>query len=176
MHRTIRTSPLLLLLAVIAVLMLPAATAQADQVSAPVTGFLDDGSNFDGTFRVNRFRSTRLGVVASGLLIGTATDRGEVTDVISIRATVTVADMRSVATPGTGLCGILVMGIDPVDVTVVGLDFPLHLDAFDMVMRAASTGVNLGSRLCTIADDFDNGQFTLAVSLLNDTLDILADR
>jgi len=169
MHPRIRTSPLLLLLlTMIAALALPAASARAEQVSASVTGVLNNGSSFDGTFRVNRFRSTRLGVVASGLLIGTVTSgNGRVTDVISNRITVPVVDVRS---PGTS-CDVLLFTMDRVD--MVQTNFTLHVDAFDMDIDSNAIGFNFGGQFCTIAHAFDTGQFTQMASSLNNVLDIL---
>jgi hypothetical protein len=169
MHATIRLRTTVLAVAVIAAIMAPATTVQADHLSAPVTGFLDDGSTFDGTLRVNRFRSTRLGVVVSGLLVGTViNDEGEVTDVLSNRVTVPVADMVEIG----GDCDILLFAMDPINLNL--RDSDLHTDPFDLELRAES--VNLGSQLCTIADGFETGRFAQIVSALNNILDVLDDR
>jgi hypothetical protein len=175
MHPTIRTTPLLLLLTVIGALALPAATAQASQLAANVTGFLNDGSTFDGAFRVNRFRSTRLGVSASGLLVGTVTNReGEVTEVVSIRVAVPVADIRAFSSsPGNGNCDFLSFSMDPIDVRLI--DSTLHTDPFDLGLRRTSVGA-VGSQFCAIADGFTNGRFTAIASSLNGFLDVLVIR
>ena len=175
MHATIRTSPLLLLLTVIAALALPAAAARADHLAATVTGVVDNGSAFEGAFRVNRFRSTRLGVIASGLLVGTVTDgNGDITDVLSLRVNIPVADIRSAsANPGSGNCDFLTFAMDPIDLPQI--DFTLQTDAFNMSLSRESAGV-IGSQFCTIADGFDTGRFTQIVSSLNNILDVLARR
>ena len=175
MHPTIRTSPLLLLLTVIAALMLPAATAQADQLAATVTGFLDDGSDFNGAFRVIRFRSTRLGVVASGLLVGTVTNRdGDLTDVLSVRVTVPVADIRSTSvSPGNVNCDFLLFAMDGINVRLTGVT--LHTDPFDLGLKRDSVNA-FGSQFCAIADGFANGRFTQITSSLNTLLDTMVVR
>jgi hypothetical protein len=175
MHPTIRTTPLLLLLTVIGAIALPAATARADQLAATVTGFLDDGSDFNGAFRVNRFRSTRLGVFASGLLVGTVTNRdGDLTDVLSIRVTVPVADIRSTSTsPGNVNCDFLQFAMDGINVRLVSVT--LHTDPFDLGLKRDSVNA-FGSQFCAIADGFANGRFTAITSSLNILLDTLAIR
>lgn len=176
MHLTRRINPVLLLLAIVSVITVPAAPAHADSLNAPVTGTLDDGSTFAGTFKVDKFKKHGDELQAKGLLIGTITNSdGEVTDVIAEKnVTFIVQDVTSESAGVAGaVCDILHLELGPIDLELLGLI--VHVDEIVVDIDADPDAGILGSLLCSIADGFGGGLLGQIVDLLNDILDILED-
>jgi hypothetical protein len=174
MFRTSRFSSLFVLLAVVSIASLPAAPAHADTLNAPVTGVLDDGSTFAGTFRVDSFKKQGNNLVARGLLIGTITNAdGVVTDVISKKNVKLPVENITAETDGIGgaVCDILHLEVGPIDLELLGLI--VHLDEIVLDIDADPDAGILGDLLCSIADGFGGGLLGQITNLLNDILDIL---
>ena len=157
------------------VLLAPvAATAapKADGLSLPVTGIVDGGGAFSGTFLLQRFAMQDGKLVAVGQLAGTLTDAtGKTTTVFRTTTMPATATTGSAVVAHVVSCGILHLELGPLDLDLLGL--VVHLDRIVLDISAEPGAGNLlGNLLCAIVGLLDNPGANL-VRLLNHLLAIL---
>jgi hypothetical protein len=169
MHSTFNVLRFLILLAAFAAASVP---VQADQLTAPVTGVLNDGRIFEGTLRVTSFRSSRNNLAARGLLIGTISDDfGRVTHVVSQRVTLPVQDVRGGSDQFVGRnCDFLTIETGPLNLPVINNFTIVQMDSVVVEIDAEQSGI-VGNQLCGIGDRFNAGTMRPVVRDLNDIID-----
>jgi hypothetical protein len=135
-------------------------------LTVPISG-TSSTQRFVGTFTLQSFSVVNGALVATGQLVGTATNlvTGAVTQ---INQTVTIP-----LTSATGTCQILHLELGPVDLNLLGL--MVHLDKVVLDITAQSGPGNLlGNLLCGVAGLLDRGiPTTQLATLLNQILALL---
>jgi hypothetical protein len=171
MHTTFNVVRFLVLLAAFAVASVP---VQADQLTAPVTGVLNDGRLFEGTLRVTSFRSSRNNLFARGLLIGTITDEFDrVTHVVSQRVTLPVQDVRGGSDGFVGRnCDFLTIETGSLNLRLINNFTIARMDSVVIEIDAADSGI-VGNQLCGIGDQFNAGTMRPVARDLNDIIENL---
>ncbi len=147
----------------LALLLLNAAPASAQQgLTVPITGTGTDGA-FAGTFTLTRFAAADGGIVGVGTLSGTVTTTaGQVTSVL-----------RNISLPvaiGSATCEILHLELGPLTLDLLGLQIDLSRIVLDITAQSGA-GNLLGNLLCAVAGLLDNPSGL--AKLLNQILSIL---
>ena len=142
------------------------ALATHDATHVPVTGTIQEGGTFAGTFDIQRFAFSGGQIVAVGTLEGTLTDAEGAIQTVSqtVSFPVTVAQAT---------CTILTLDLGPLDLNLLGLH--VHLDEVHLVIEAHEGEGLLGDLLCALANALNQGG-TLrgVVALLNRVLAVLS--
>jgi hypothetical protein len=133
--------------------------ALATAAPAPVTGTAADGTEFTGTFTLERFKEQRGTLFAVGRLAGQLGDRD-----VSRRVQIPVTGGSNDA-PGEGFaapqqtpgaCSILALDLAPIDLNLLGLR--VFLDEVHLLIEAIpGAGALLGNLLCAVAGLLDGG-------------------
>jgi len=139
----------------------------------PITGTIDGGGTFQGTFNTVSFAADNGALAAGGLLSGTLRDAagnviGTVTDqMVSLPAALSPA----------AVCRILNLTLGPLDLNLLGL--VVHLDTVHLTITAVPGAGNLlGNLLCAVAGLLNgggllSGLLTQITGLLNQILGAL---
>lgn len=143
----------------------------------PVTGTVDGGGVFEGTFSVKKFHVEGNQIVAVGTLTGvlqdTAKGTREVSRTIKMPVSFDGSTAQGAAVMQTAQCTILDLYLGPLDLTLLGLRVQLNQ------VHLQITGVDglLGDLLCSINDLLDGGLggvLNQIANLLNQILGILS--
>jgi hypothetical protein len=148
--------------------MSPAAPpTTSSNLTQAVTGTVQNGGSFAGTFTLQRFTTQNGQLAAVGTLSGTLTDAlgnviGTVTDVPT-----------TLLVSGSGTCQILHLTLGPLDLSLLGLQVHLNQVVLD-ISAQSGPGNLLGNLLCGIANLL-NGNATAGAlaTLLNHLLALL---
>jgi len=136
----------------------------------PITGTIDGGGTFQGTFNTVSFAADNAALAAGGLLSGTLRDAagnviGTVTDqMVSLPAALSPA----------AVCRILNLTLGPLDLNLLGL--VVHLDTVHLTITAVPGAGNLlGNLLCAVSNLLNGTPLDLnaVVGLLNRVIDLL---
>lgn len=132
----------------------------------PVTGTLENGGSFDGTFTLNSlsYNQQTQELLASGVVNGTATSSDGTTQQIS-------QEFNSVATrlnsdTSNKSCDILFLDLAPLFLDLLGLTVDLSQVTLDVNAVQGSNNL-LGNLLCTLTGLLDNGNANAINALLN---------
>lgn len=141
--------------------------ASASAVTVPVTGTVQNGGTFAGTFTITKFIAQGGQLLATGTLSGTLTNAaGQVIGTVSqLPVQMPFAIQAS--------CQILHLELGPLDLNLLGL--MVHLDRVVLDITAQQAPGNLlGNLLCAIAHLLDsNPPATALAALLNRILALL---
>lgn len=127
------------------------ATAQAGLLTdIPVTGTVPGGT-FEGVLSITGFAIENGQLLVSGVLEGTATVDGVVTEI-----TQTFTDVAAGLLGTSGQCQILNLDLGPLDLDLLGLQVDLSAIALD-ITAVRGPGRLLGNLLCAVAGLLDAG-------------------
>jgi hypothetical protein len=132
--------------------------------AVPISGTLDNGNLFVGTFNLQNFAAQNGQLVATGTVSGFLTDAaGNVLQTIDPTAATLPAQV-------SGTCAILHLTLGPLDLNLLGL--VVHLNQVVLNIDAQSgPGQLLGNLLCAVAHLLDHGSpLAGLVALLNNIL------
>jgi len=163
-------SLLIVLLSVMALAPLSATTASAAPPAVPATstyravplsGTLDNGSLFVGTFNLQNFAAQ------NGQLVAVGTVTGFITDATGSTSRAVDPTAATLPVQATGTCAILHLTLGPLDLNLLGL--LVHLNQVVLNIDAQSGPGNLlGNLLCAVAHLLDGGSpLAGLVNLLN---------
>jgi hypothetical protein len=145
----------------------PAQPAATDLAALPVTGTLPGGGTFTGLLDITELAIENGQLVASGVLTGTATVGGVVTQI-----TQTFTDVAlGLLNPDGGKCDILFLDLGPIFLDVLGLQVDLSQIVLD-VDAVPGAGNLVGNLLCAITGLLDGPGLGNA---LNNLLGIIND-
>jgi len=141
-------------------------SALATAAPAAVHGVAEDGSEFTGTFKVERFREKQGTVYAVGRLTGELGGRqvnkhvelpvSGATNVDPSEGTAQPPGFRFQLPPTPGACDILTLALGPLDLNLLGLR--VALDEVNLLIEAIPGAGNLlGNLLCGVAGLLDPG-------------------
>ena len=142
----------------------------------PVTGTVDGGGVFEGTFSVKKFHTEGDQLVAVGTLTGvlkdTAKGTKEVSRTIKMPVSFNGATAQGITVAQAAQCTILDLYLGPLDLTLLGLRVQLNQ------VHLQITGVDglLGDLLCSINNLLNGGLggvLNQIANLLNQILNIL---
>jgi hypothetical protein len=137
----------------------------------PITGTIDGGGTFQGTFNTVSFAADNGALVAGGLLSGTLRDAGG--NVIGTVTDQTVS-LPAALSPAN-VCRILNLTLGPLDLNLLGL--VVHLDTVHLTITAVpGPGNLLGNLLCAVANLLNGPpplDLNAVVGLLNRVIDLL---
>jgi len=157
---------------------------QATAAPVPVHGVADDGTPFDGTFTLQRFRARHGALYAVGQLEGQLGGQ-DVSRRVSFPVTGANNDAATTATPQglsrlaapvptPGACSILTLNLGPLDLNLLGLR--VALDPVNLLVEAIPGAGNLlGNLLCGVAGLLDGGLLGGLGGLLNNVLATIAN-
>jgi len=128
----------------------PAQPAQTDLIELPVTGTLPGGGTFDGLVEIAEFAIENGQLLVSGVLTGTATQGGVVTEITQTFTGVAT----SLLDPDGGKCDVLFLDIGPIFLDLLGLQVDLSQITLD-VDAVSGAGNLLGNLLCAVAGLLD---------------------
>jgi hypothetical protein len=118
----------------------------------PVVGDLAGGGTFDGVLSITGFAFENGELLVSGVLEGTTTQNGVVTEIIQ-----TFTDIGSILSgEGAGACDILFLNLGPLFLDLLGLTVDLSEIELD-VNAVPGAGNLLGNLLCAVVGLLDNG-------------------
>jgi hypothetical protein len=133
-----------------------------------VTGTLPGGGTFEGVLSITNFVFQNGQLLVSGVLEGTATVGGVVTEI-----TQTFTNIVASLLGGAGQCTILTLDLGPLDLNVLGLQVDLSAISLD-VTALRGPGRLLGNLLCAVAGLLDaGGPLQGITALLNRINDLL---
>ena len=139
-------------------------------LTTPVTGTVENGGTFAGTFTVTKFVTRKGQLFAQGTLSGTLTDAAG-----NLIGTVTGVPTTFLVTNMSGTCQILDLELGPLDLELLGL--VVHLDRIDLEITAQQGPGNLlGNLLCAVANLLNpgnNSPLSTLAGLLNQILGLL---
>ena len=146
----------------------PAIPASSTYRAVPITGTVENGNLFVGTFNLQSFAAQNGQLVAIGTVTGFITD--------ATGSTSQAVDPTAATLPvqATGTCAILHLTLGPLDLNLLGL--LVHLNQVVLNIDAQSAPGNLlGNLLCAVAHLLDPGPGPLAqiAALLNRILTFL---
>jgi hypothetical protein len=155
-----------------------------DAARATVHGVAEDGSEFNGTFQLRRFRERGGTLYAVGRLqgvLGTGfVNQGNVALPVTGATNEApgmsglVSGLRQQPEPTPGACDILTLALGPLDLDILGLR--VALDEVNLLIEAIPGAGNLlGNLLCGIAGLLDGGLGSGIGGLLQNLLDAIAD-
>jgi hypothetical protein len=153
----LRLSAALLAATVVGVIALGQAGTAAAQPTGelltgiPVTGTLADGGTFEGVLSITGFAIDDGQLLASGVLEGTATQDGVVTEVTQ---TFTNIPVGLIGDGDAGACDILFLDLGPIDLDLLGLTVDLSQIVLD-VNAVPGAGNLLGNLLCAVVGLLD---------------------
>lgn len=128
----------------------PMQPAQTDLIDIPVTGTLPGGGTFEGLLDITEFAIQNGQLVVSGVLTGTATQGGIVTEITQTFTDVAIGLLN----PDGGKCDILLLDIGPIFLDLLGLQVDLSQIVLD-VDAVPGAGNLLGNLLCAVAGLLD---------------------
>ena len=137
-------------------------------LEVPITGIVQGGGTFVGTFAISRFAIVDGALAAVGRLTGTLTDAtGNVIGTVVTRVIIPVID-------ATGSCEILNLVLGPLSLNLLGLQVDLNQVVLNITAQPGP-GNLLGNLLCAIAGLLDSGNLgQTLVGLLNNLLAALS--
>jgi hypothetical protein len=146
---------------------------------APVHGVADDGTEFNGTFDLRRFRHSKGTLYAVGRLTGVLG-----TQLVDQRVSLPITGASNPApegpaglrqpVPTPGACDILTLALGPLDLDLLGLR--VALDEVNLLIEAIPGAGNLlGNLLCGVAGLLDGGLGSGLGGLLNNLLAAISD-
>jgi hypothetical protein len=140
-------------------------------LNLPVTGTLTDGGTFEGVVKITEFAFTGGQLTVSGVLSGTATTIGGVSE--SINQTFTAA-LATITQQNPNECRILFLDIGPIFLDLLGLQVDLSRIILE-ITAVRGPGNLLGNLLCALVgllDDFplDLGAIADVLADINDLL------
>jgi hypothetical protein len=146
----------LIALAVIASLMVMAVVPTFAQQNGlltdiPVVGTLPGGGTFEGVLSITDFAFEDGQLLVSGVLEGTATVGGVVTEI-----TQTFTDIVASLLGSGGQCSILELDLGPLNLDLLGLQVDLSAISLD-ITAVRGSGRLLGNLLCAVAGLLDAG-------------------
>lgn len=157
--------------ALVAALALPALSVRAQSgllTNIPVVGDLAGGGTFEGVLSITNFAVQNGQLVVSGVLTGTATVGGVVTEITQTFTNV-AADLLGSA----GQCQILNLDLGPIFLDLLGLQVDLSAINLDIVAQSGP-GNLLGNLLCAVAGLLDgNGPLAGLNNLLRQINNLL---
>ena len=171
----VRTTSLVLAVAMLSTLMLIAPQPSAAQLASvgaytvPVTGTASNGAPFVGTLKIERFvyNSSTQKIRAIGSITGT-TGSGVIG---TGRVSLPISSLSSVAS-STGSCPILNLTIGPINLNLLGLVVKTNTIHLSITAQPGS-GNLLGNLLCDIANLLNNNDLANVTNDLNTLLSLL---
>lgn len=152
------------LLACLMALMVMPSVAQSGSgllSNIPVSAALPDGGSFVGTLSITEFAFENGQLLVSGVLEGTATQAGVVTQI-----TQTFTDVvASLLNGGGAQCDILFLDLGPLFLDLLGLQVDLSQITLD-ITAVRGAGNLLGNLLCAVAGLLDSGGPLAAINSL----------
>lgn len=128
----------------------PAQPTTTDLIDLPVTGTLPGGGTFTGLLDITELAIENGQLVASGVLTGTSTVGGVVTNI-----TQTFTDVAlGLLDPDGAKCDILFLDLGPIFLDVLGLQVDLSQIVLD-IDAVPGAGNLLGNLLCAVAGLLD---------------------
>lgn len=128
----------------------------------PVTGTLPDGGTFEGVLSITEFAIENGELVVSGVLEGTATQAGVVTEITQTFTDVVAGLLNN----DTRRCDILFLDLGPIFLDLLGLELDLSQIVLDLD-AVSGAGNLLGNLLCAVTGLLDgNGPLTAINRLL----------
>jgi hypothetical protein len=161
---------LMLVTSLLGLLIVPAVAQSSNLLSnIPVVGTLADGGTFVGTLTITDIAIQNGQLVADGVLTGTATQAGIVTQ-ITQNFTNIVLDLLN---GGGASCDILNLDLGPLFLDLLGLQVDLSAISLD-ITAVRGAGNLLGNLLCAVAGLLDSGGPLSAIQqLLNQINNLL---
>ena len=170
MHKLWKKVTAFAIIAAIVVMSVVPAFAQTGSgllTDIPVTGTLD-GTTFDGVLSITSFAFENGELLVSGVLEGTATIDGVVTEI-----TQTFTDIAASLLGSGRQCKILNLDLGPIFLDLLGLQVDLDEVNLDIVAQSGA-GNLLGNLLCAVAGLLDSGGPLSAITnLLNQINNLL---
>jgi hypothetical protein len=166
----LRVLSVLLVISLIGVLVFPALAQSSSLLSnIPVTGTLPGGGTFEGVLSITNLAIQNGQLVADGVLTGTVTQAGVVTQI-----TQTFTDIvLSLLNGGAARCDILNLDLGPLFLDLLGLEVDLSAISLD-ITAVRGAGNLLGNLLCAVAGLLDAGGPLAAIGqLLNQINNLL---
>jgi hypothetical protein len=117
----------------------------------PVTGTLPGGGTFTGVLSITDFAVQNGQLVVSGVLTGTATVGGVVTQINQ-----TFTDIVAALLGGGSQCRILTLDLGPLNLDLLGLQVDLSAISLD-ITAVRGAGNLLGNLLCAVANLLNAG-------------------
>jgi hypothetical protein len=153
MNRLHRIIAVVVVVAIVATVALPVVAQPTTGLltDIPVTGALPGGGTFNGLLDITGFAIQNGQLVVSGVLTGTATVGGVVTEINQ-----TFTNILASLLGGGGQCTILTLDLGPLNLDLLGLQVDLSAINLDVTAQRGP-GNLLGNLLCAVAGLLDAG-------------------